>query len=132
MIGHESSPFGGFMSWALFNPFQKCFCVISLVILISQGFVIYSQQYSKEQVSLSCPKIPPYPRPQKIDLSSLSGLRSQIDNVLKENKKLQKLMKDQRKLDKIVKNQGKLDKIVKNQRKIDLIIQRLDTWGIER
>jgi len=120
------------MSWELFNPFQRLFCCISVLILISQGAVIYTQHYNKKEISFSCPKIPPQPRPRKVDLSGLKKISLKIDAVLKSNKNLSRILKDQKKLDRITKDHKKLDKIIKNQWKVDRIIQRLDTWGVEK
>jgi len=85
--------------------------------------VIYTQHYNKKQVSLSCPKIPPIPKAQKIDLTGIKKVSLKIDVVLKSNKKLSGIITDQKR---------KIDKIIQEQRKVDRIIQRMDTWGIER
>jgi hypothetical protein len=83
-----------------------------VVILVTQGVVLYTQQYNKKQVSLSCPKIPDIPKPQRVDLSGIKKIALKLDLVIKNNKKL--------------------DQIIREQRKVDRIIQRMDTWGIER
>ena len=115
------------MSWALFNPFQRFFCIITVVIFISQVAIIYNQQYNKKKISLSCPKIPiasPV-KPQKIDLSGLRKVSVKIDAVIRSNNKLLKAQRE------IAKDRKKLDKIIRNQWKVDRIIQKLDAWGVE-
>lgn len=104
------------MNWSLFNPFQKFFCILSILLLSSQGFMIYQQQYNKNPVNLSCPQIPEipaYPKPQKIDLSGLRTLGIKLDVVIKSNKKLDQM-------------------ILKEQRKIDKILKAMTSWGIDR
>ena len=102
------------MNWSLFNPFQKFFCIASILLLLSQGFLIY-KQHSKNHINLSCPEIPEipaFPEPQKIDMTGIKRIGLKLDVVIKHNKKL--------------------DLILREQKKIDKILKKMDSWGIDR